>query len=52
MDFTYNEKTVMSSGGFIPSTNDTPLDARGRVNLYSEIKDIPNPYVGMEIRVL
>ena len=52
MDFTYNEKTVMSSGGFIPSTNDTPLDVRGRVNLYSEIKDIPNPYVGMEIRVL
>ena len=52
MDFTYNEKTVMSSGGFIPSTNDTPLDIRGRVNLYSEIKDIPNPYVGMEIRVL
>ena len=52
MDFTYNEKTVMSSGGFIPNTNDTPLDARGRVNLYSEIKDIPNPYVGMEIRVL
>lgn len=52
MDFTYNEKTVMSSSGFIPSTNDTPLDVRGRVNLYSEIKDIPNPYVGMEIRVL
>ena len=28
MDFTYNEKTVMSSGGFIPSTNDTPRDKR------------------------
>lgn len=52
MDFTYNGKTIMSSGGFIPSTSDTPLDARERVNLYSEIKDIPNPYIGMEIRVL
>lgn len=44
--------TVTSSGGFKPSTMDTPLDARTRVNTYAKIKDIQNPYIGMEIIVL
>lgn len=44
--------TVTSSGGFKPSTTDTPLDVRTRVNTYAEIKDIQNPYIGMEITVL
>lgn len=44
--------TVTSSGGFKPSTTDTPLDVRTRVNTYVEIKDIQNPYIGMEITVL
>ena len=43
---------ITSSGGFKPSTTDTPLDIRTRVNTYEEIKDIPNPYIGMEILVL
>ena len=44
--------TVTSSGGFKPSTTDTPLDARTRVNTYAEIRNIQNPYVDMEITVL
>ena len=44
--------TIASSGGFIPSSKDTPLDKRTRVNLYEEIQNIKNPYVGMEILVL
>ena len=44
--------TVTSSGGFKPSTTDTPLDVRTRVNTYAKIRDIQNPYVGMEITVL
>lgn len=44
--------TVTSSGGFKPSTTDTPLDARTRVNTYAEIKNIQNPYINMEITVL
>lgn len=44
--------TITSSGGFRPSTKDTPLDVRTRVNTYSEIQYIQNPYLGMEITVL
>lgn len=44
--------TITSSGGFKPSTTDTPLDVRTRVNTYAEIKNIQNPYIGMEITVL
>ena len=44
--------TVTSSGGFKPSTTDTPLDVRTRVNTYAKIRDIQNPYIGMEITVL
>ena len=44
--------TIALSDGFIPSSKDTPLDKRTRVNLYEEIQNIKNPYVGMEILVL
>lgn len=44
--------TITSSDGFIPSSKDTPLDKRTRVNSYEEIQNIKNPYVGMEILVL
>ena len=44
--------TVTSSGGFKPSTTDTPLDVRTRVKTYAEIKNIQNPYINMEITVL
>ena len=30
--------TVTSSGGFKPSTTDTPLDVRTRVNTYAKIR--------------
>ena len=44
--------TITSSGGFRPSTKDTPLDVRTRVRNYSEIQHIQNAYLGMEIIVL
>lgn len=44
--------TITLSGGFKPSTKDTPLDIRTRVNTYEKIQNIPNPYIGMEIIVL
>ena len=44
--------TITSSDGFIPSSKDTPLDKRTRVNSYEEIQNIKNPYVGMEVLVL
>ena len=44
--------TITSSGGFRPSTKDTPLDVRTRVRNYSEIQHIQNAYLGMEITVL
>ena len=44
--------TITSSGGFKPSTKDTPLDVRTRVRNYSEIQHIQNAYLGMEITVL
>ena len=51
-DFSYNEKTVNSSGPIKPSGINQPLDPRTEVNLYADIKLIPNPYVGMIITVL
>ena len=51
-DFTYNNKTIESSGGFKPSTKDTPADVRTRVNLKADIDSIPNPYIGMHVVVL
>lgn len=51
-DFTNNEKTILSSGGFQPSVKNTPLDSRTRVNLKADINSIPNPFVGMHIIVL
>ena len=51
-DFTYNNKTINSSGGFKPSGKDMPIDARTRVNTFADIATIPTPYVGMIITVL
>ena len=44
--------TITSSGGFKPSTKDTPLDVRTRVRNHSQIQNIQNAYLGMEITVL
>ena len=50
-DFNYNNKTIDSSGPIKPSGTDQPGDPRTRVDFYSDIKLIPNPYVGMIITV-
>ena len=51
-DFTNNNKTISASGGLQPTTINTPLDVRTRVNLKADIDSIPNPFVGMKILVL
>ena len=51
-DFNYNNKTIDSGGPIKPSGTDQPGDPRTRVDFYSDIKLIPNPYVGMVITVL
>lgn len=50
-DFNYNNKTIDSSGPIKPSGTDQPGDPRTRVDFYSDIESIPNPYVGMIITV-
>lgn len=51
MDFNYNGNTIQTSGGAIPTTKDTPMDVRTRVETYADIATIPNPYVTMRIIV-
>ena len=50
-DFNYNNKTIDSGGPIKPSGKDQPGDPRTRVDFYSEIELIPNPYVGMIVTV-
>ena len=50
-DFNYNNKTIDSSGPIKPSGTDQPGDPRTRVDFYSDIKSIPNPYIGMIVTV-
>lgn len=50
-DFSYGNKTINSLGPIKPSGTDQPGDPRTRVDFYSDIKLIPNPYVGMIITV-
>lgn len=51
-DFSYGGKQNLASGPFKPSGKDMPLDARTRINTYSEKETIPNPFVGMIVTVL
>ena len=51
-DFTNNNTTIGITGGLKPSTKNTPIDIRTRVNLKADIDSIPNPFVGMHIIVL
>lgn len=48
----FNVNALTSSGGFKPTTKDTPIDIRSRVATEADIQDIPNPYIGMLIYVL
>lgn len=50
-DFSYGGKQILSGGPFKPSGKDMPSDARTRVESYADIKNIPNPHVGLKITV-
>ena len=50
-DFTYNGKTIVTSGAIRPSTKNTPTDARARVATKADIADIPLPAVGLLVYV-
>lgn len=43
---------IIIGGGIQPTTQDTPGDIRTRVDTFSEIANIDNPYVGMLIYVV
>mgnify|MGYP002520363884 CR=1 FL=1 len=40
MDFNYENTTITSSGAFIPSKKNAPLDARGMVDKFEDINYI------------
>ena len=50
-DFSYDNKTIDSTGPIKPSGKDQPGDPRTRVDFYSDIESIPNPYIGMIVTV-
>lgn len=50
-DFGYDDKTINSTGPIKPSGTDQPGDPRTRVDFYSDIESIPNPYIGMIVTV-
>lgn len=43
---------IKTVGNLIPSTVDTPLDARVRINSLLEVEQIENPYIGMTFFVI
>lgn len=47
----FNKNASSSKGGFKPSSSDTPLDIRTRVETEADIMSIPRPYVGMVVYV-
>lgn len=48
----FNKNAIMSKGGFVPSTTDTPIDIRSRINTISDVSSIPSPYIGMIFYVI
>lgn len=48
----FNKNTIISGGGFRPSTTDTPLDIRSRIQSLEDVEKIPNPYRGMIFYVI
>ena len=46
------DNKVITSGGLIPSTINTPIDVRTRVNTVNDIYNINLPYVGMIVYVI
>lgn len=51
MTTNFDNNALSSSGGFKPSTVDTPIDIRTRVETENDILSIPNPYIGMIVFV-
>ena len=51
-DFSYNNSTISTTGGFRPNAKNIPLDSRTIVNSKVDISSIPVPFIGMEITVL
>ena len=52
MSTDFNKNASTSKGGFKPSTADTPLDIRTRVETEADIMNIPKPYIGMVVYVI
>ena len=52
MSTDFNKNAATSKGGFKPSTSDTPLDVRTRVETEADILNIPKPYIGMVVYVI
>ena len=46
------ENKIITGGGIMPSTTDTPGDVRTRVQTFADIANIDNPFVGMEVWVI
>lgn len=46
------ENKIIIGGAVMPSTVDTPTDARTRVQTFADIATIDNPFVGMEVWVV
>ena len=46
------ENKIIIGGAVLPSTPDTPTDARCRVQTFEDIQNVENPYVGMKIYVV
>lgn len=51
MSTDFNKDASTSKGGFKPSSTDTPLDVRTRVETEADIMSIPKPYIGMIVYV-
>ena len=48
----FNNKAVITRGGLRPSTVNTPLDIRTRLESIADVESIPLPYVGMMFYVI
>lgn len=46
------ENKIIIGGAVMPSTVNTPTDARTRVQTFQDIASIDNPFVGMEVWVM
>lgn len=48
----FNANSTVITGGLRPSTVNTPLDSRTRIETLEDIYDIPVPYIGMIVYVM